>query len=208
MLTAWTSKNNKKIKQNDFFRPFRKYTDRMEGFKYVSDRFRLTADHPIVYLEFGVASGVSFKWWMQNNTHENSRFYGFDTFEGLPENWGFFYKKGDMKHEVMASDDNRHVFIKGIFQDTFLKFIGENLPELNSAKRKVIHLDADLFSSTLFVLSQIYPYLKKGDILIFDEFSVPNHEFFAAQIFQKSFYVQLEPISAINNFYQTIFQVV
>ena len=207
MLTAWASKNNKKITSNDFFRPFRKYTDRINGFETVVNKFDLREKNPIIYLEFGVASGISFRWWMDNNKHADSKFFGFDTFEGLPENWGLFYKKGDMKHEVMQSDDNRHLFIKGIFQDTFVNFITENLQELRSEKRKVIHLDADLFSSTLFILSQIYPYLKKGDILIFDEFSVANHEFFAAEIFQKCFYVKLEPISAINNFYQVIFQV-
>jgi O-methyltransferase len=112
-----------------------------------------------------------------------------------------------MKHEIMKSDDDRHRFIKGIFQETFLKFINDNAEELRSKKRKIIHLDADLFSSTLFILSQVYPYLKKGDILIFDEFSVANHEFFAAEIFQKCFYIKLEPISAINNFYQVIFRI-
>jgi hypothetical protein len=207
MLTAWTSKNNKRIKTNDFLRLSRKYTDRTNGFMNVVERFDLSHNTSILYLEFGVASGVSFSWWMTNSKHPDSRFYGFDTFEGLPENWGLFYKKGDMKHEIMESDDIRHLLIKGLFQDTFPKFIAENLTALKSEKRKIIHLDADLFSSTLFILSQLYPYIKKGDILIFDEFSVANHEFFAAEIFQKSFYVKLEPISAVNNFYQTIFQV-
>jgi hypothetical protein len=206
MLTAWTSKNNKKIKPNDFFKPVRKYTNRINGFETVVDKFDLEQIE-ILYLEFGVASGVSFRWWMSNNNHKDSKFFGFDTFEGLPEKWGLFYKKGDMKHEIMELADNRHEFIKGLFQNTFPGFINENQPELKSAKRKIIHLDADLFSSTLFILSQMYPFLKKGDILIFDEFSVANHEFFAAEIFQKCFYVKLTPVSAINNFYQTIFQV-
>ena len=58
---------------------------------------------------------------------------------------------------------------------------------------KIIHLDADLFSSTIFVLSQLYPYLKKGDIIFFDEFNVANHEFLAFKIFTESFYVKLRP---------------
>lgn len=206
ILTAWTSKNNKKIKPNDFFKPLRKYTNRINGYETVVTKFNLEQTE-ILYLEFGVASGVSFRWWMEKNNHKNSKFYGFDTFEGLPEKWGLFYKKGDMKHEIMESGDNRHAFVKGLFQNTFPGFINENQPELKSSKRKIIHLDADLFSSTLFILSQMYPYLKKGDILIFDEFSVANHEFFAVEIFQKCFYIKLMPICAINNFYQTIFQV-
>ncbi len=206
-LTVWTSRNNKKIESNDFFKPSRRYTNRINGFKIVVDKFNLSKENPIIYLEFGVASGVSFRWWITNVTHEDSKFYGFDTFEGLPENWGMFYKKGDMSHEMMELNDTRHQFIKGLFQDTLLNFINDNISGLKSSKRKIIHLDADLFSATLFVLSQLYPYLKKGDIIIFDEFSVANHEFFAAEIFQKTFYMELEPISAINNFYQMIFQI-
>jgi O-methyltransferase len=206
-LTVWASRNNKKIGSNDFFKPLRQYTSRIKGFELIVNKFSLE-ENPITYLEFGVAGGTSFRWWVTNAKHSESRFYGFDTFEGLPEKWGLFYNKGDMKHEMLELNDSRHQFIKGLFQDTFLDFINTNLLALKSGKRKIIHLDADLFSATLFVLSQIYPFLKKGDIIIFDEFSVANHEFFAADLFQKTFYIKLEPISAINNFYQLIFQVV
>ena len=73
---------------------------------------------------------------------------------------------------------------------------------------KIIHLDADLFSATIFALSQLYPYLEKGDIIMFDEFSVYDHEFMAFKIFTESCYVNLQPIAAKNNFYQAAFEVV
>jgi hypothetical protein len=63
-----------------------------------------------------------------------------------------------------------------------------------------VHLDADLFSSTLFVLSQLYRFLNDGDILLFDEFAVPKHEFQAFKIFTESFYVKYEVIGAANNY--------
>lgn len=47
----------------------------------------------INYLEFGVADGYSFLWWMHQNANPDSRFYGFDTFTGLPVDFGP-YKKG------------------------------------------------------------------------------------------------------------------
>jgi O-methyltransferase len=59
----------------------------------------------------------------------------------------------------------------------------------------------------MFVLSQLYPFLNKGDLVLFDEFNVANHEFFAYQIFTDSFYVKLRLIGAQNNFYQTAFVV-
>ncbi|MES1219974.1 MAG: class I SAM-dependent methyltransferase, partial [Bacteroidota bacterium] len=204
-LTACTSENRKNFSYNDFFRPSRKYDDRIKGFQHVLETCDPAGEVPVTYMEFGVASGASFRWWLSNLKHKDSTFYGFDTFEGLPENWGLFFKKGDMSHQVAEINDSRHQFIKGLFQETLGSFIKENAAELNSEKRKIVHLDADLFTATLFVLTQLAPYFHKGDILIFDEFSVPDHEFFALDIFQKSYYVKLKPLTAINNFYQCTF---
>ncbi len=72
---------------------------------------------------------------------------------------------------------------------------------------KVIHMDADLYSSSLFVLSALAPYLRKGDLVFFDEFNVPNHEFAAWYDFTRSFYVEYEVLGAVNNFYQTCFRI-
>ena len=207
MLTVWVSKNRSKIPSNDFYRPFRNYFDRLKGFNLLVEEFHLRDSIPITYLEFGVAGGTSFEWWLKNARHKDSKFYGFDTFEGLPENWGLFYKKGDMSYEMREIKDDRHLFIKGVFQNTLPGFLKEHASSLASSKQKVIHLDADLFSATLYVLCILHPVFNKGDLLIFDEFSVANHEFFAMDIFQKAFPVKFEPISAINNCYQTIFKV-
>ena len=132
-------------------------------------------------------------------------FYGFDTFEGLPEDWGLF-AKGDMQSGIPQIDDKRGLFIKGIFQDTLHEFIQEHSPVFKN-KRKVIHMDADLFTATLFALSQLYPYLQKGDIIMFDEFNVSTHEFMAYRLFTECFYIKLRPISALNNFYHAAFEV-
>jgi hypothetical protein len=74
------------------------------------------------------------------------------------------------------------------------------LDQYKSERKKLIHLDADLFSATLFSLSQLYRFLNEGDILLFDEFAVPKHEFMAFKIFMESFYVNYEVIGAANNY--------
>jgi O-methyltransferase len=199
--------NNSSLLINDFYVFRRNYGKRLDLYLAVSARYNLEQGE-ILYLEFGVASGQSFTWWLKHNTHPDSRFFGFDTFEGLPENWGSFYKKGDMAHEMtgITIKDTRASLVKGTFQQTVTDFNLAHAVELNG-KPKLIHLDADLFSSTIFVLSQLYPFLKKGDILLFDEFNVANHEFLAYQIFTDAFYMKLRLIGAQNNFYQTAFVV-
>jgi O-methyltransferase len=151
----------------------------------------------IDYFEFGVAGGHSFNWWLANNSHPDSRFYGFDTFEGLPEAFGPF-GKGTMAAalESLNITDPRASFYKGLFQDTLNTF----LDQYENGRRKLIHMDADIFSATLFTLSQLYKYLNDGDIIMFDEFAVPKHEFMAFKIFTESFYIKYDVIGAANNY--------
>lgn len=205
-LTSWVHKNKKeKYLMNDFYRSKRNYDDRLKSFEAIVRHYGI-ADAPIAYLEFGVAAGYSFRWWMAECKNANAGFYGFDTFEGLPEKWGMF-AKGDMSYGIPVLEDKRAHFYKGFFQDTLNSFLFAEGNGLRG-RRKIIHLDADLFSATIFALSQLYPYLEKGDIIMFDEFSVYDHEFMAFKIFTESFYMNLKPISAQNNFYHAAFEVV
>ncbi len=196
-LTSWVHKNKKgKLLTNDFYRPVRNYVDREKSFRAIADHYRL-GEIPVSYLEFGVASGLSFKWWLAECRNPQSEFYGFDTFEGLPESWGVF-NKGDMHSPIPEVNDGRASFYKGIFQDTLHGFLDAQGASLRGRK-KLIHMDADLFTATLFALSQLYPYLEKGDIIMFDEFNVYDHEFMAFKLFTECFYIDLKLISAQNN---------
>lgn len=162
-------------------------------------------DIPVNYLEFGVADGHSFRWFMQQQQHADSRFYGFDTFDGLPEDWGH-YKKGTFGNNKKPPviDDSRGRFYTGLFQQTLPGF----LKDFDASHRNIIMMDADLYSATLFVLTSLAPFLKKGDIIFFDEFVVPTHEFKAFQNFIESYYIDLEWIGAANNYYFAAFKVI
>ncbi len=194
-LSSWR-KEKEVTGYNDWYQKTWDYNRRYELYRSVIQQERIDTI-AIDYFEFGVSSGASFRWWLQQQSHPNSRFFGFDTFEGLPEAFGS-YGKGALAAtlESINVNDQRATFYKGLFQDTLIPF----LEQYDNENRKLIHLDADIFSATLFTLSQFYKYLKAGDIIMFDEFAVPTHEFRAFQIFSESFYISYEVIAAANNY--------
>jgi hypothetical protein len=109
-------------------------------------------------LEFGVWKGDSIKAFARLNIHPQTVFVGFDSFEGLPEEWtanfkslekGFFSTGGETPKDA----EERIQFRKGWFEETLPEFLRHN--ELTH-KTVVVHLDADLYSSTLFVLSRLW----------------------------------------------------
>lgn len=159
-------------------------------------------DGAVDFWEFGVASGVSFRWWLAANAHADSRFVGFDTFDGLAEDFGPV-RAGTFAHggEPPAIDDVRASFHVGFFQDSLGPFLAERGPR-DDARRLVIHLDADLYSSTLFVLTRLAPVLRAGDVLLFDEFAVPLHEFKAFTEFVHAYAVRFRVLGEANRWMQ------
>jgi hypothetical protein len=200
-MSEWRRKSGSP-KLNDFHSRKWDYNKRYNIYDFLLNEEK--CDGPITYLEFGVASGKSFKWWVDHNKNPQSTFDGFDTFTGLPEDWNVF-KAGAMSADGKFPEvnDDRATFHKGLFQDTLPKY----LKTINADSRKVIHMDADLYTSTLYVLTSIAPHLRKGDIILFDEFTVPTHEFLAFTEFLAAYYIKVELIAAQNNYYFSAFKI-
>ena len=115
------------------------------------------------YLEFGVFSGTSINFFSKNI---NKNIYGFDSFEGLKEDWlGTSVTKGtfDLKKKIPKLNSNV-IPISGWVQDTLPKFLDEKKPKIN-----FVHMDIDTYESSKFVLENIKPFLIKGAIILFDE---------------------------------------
>ena len=126
-------------------------------------------DNSIVFLEFGVWEGYSINYFSKKLIGPDSSFYGFDSFEGLPEKW-YTNPKGefDLNGKMPVIKDERVTYHKGWFHDTLPEFLDHNLSLFQDSKL-IIHYDADLYSSTLFCLTQVDK-LKTPYLAIFDEF--------------------------------------
>ncbi len=116
-------------------------------------------------LEFGVASGSS----MRLIAGRSPRFtvHGFDSFEGLPEDWTHFQRKGRFSSagQPPANMPPNCQFHVGWFQDTLPDFLTEHPEPVRFA-----HIDCDLYASTKTVLDALAGRLVPGSILVFDEF--------------------------------------
>jgi O-methyltransferase len=169
------------------------FKDRLDMHQYVVTQY-LRPDEKIHFMEFGVYKGQTYAIWVENNKNSGSGFEGFDTFTGLPEDWGNI-KEGSFSAGGKLPDikDPRSRFHVGLIQDTLPVFI----KDLSKDERKVIHIDVDIYNATLVTLILLYPFLKKGDIIIFDDFftlTKAAHEFKAFCDFLDLYKVQYKPL--------------
>jgi hypothetical protein len=145
----------------------------------VNDRMELIdtiakpiAEQEVLYLEFGVWKGEATRRWSQRLKNQNSRLHGFDSFEGLPEDWNDEMKSGHFSTRGVPPDipDSRVKFFIGRFEDTLPTYQFVDSPVL------VIYLDADLYSSTAFVLRALRTHIKVGTLICCDDFWDRHHE--------------------------------
>jgi tetratricopeptide (TPR) repeat protein len=113
---------------------------------------------PVTVLEFGVAHGRSMRMLTERFSDPNARFVGFDSFVGLPEPW-LMHQVGAFSNRGVppALADLRVSFVKGWFQNSLPAYLDSF--SFDPARRYLVHLDADLYASTLFVLNNLWPRL-------------------------------------------------
>lgn len=107
-----------------------------------------------VALEFGVATGHSGR-----IIGSRMSVVGFDSFEGLPEDWRPGFPAG--KFAGRPPDYPGHIVI-GLFADTLPRYVFPLVA--------FVHVDCDLYSSTFTVLEHVGPHLRPGCVIVFDEF--------------------------------------
>ena len=155
------------MRDRDFLFPARVFV-RQEVWAAMIERIR---DQRVLYLEFGVAQGESMRYWARELKHPMSILHGFDSFEGLPEQSGPWQKgQFDTGGQTPKIDDPRVRFFKGWFDQVLPAYV---LPPHDVL---VINLDADLYSSTIYVLNQLRSHIRPGTLIYFDEMNHVDHE--------------------------------
>lgn len=146
-----------------------------------------------LFLEFGVYSGSTIN--VIANAYKDKQIFGFDSFEGLPENWnGWSLESSFFKTSKMPKVRNNVVLIKGWFNEVLPKFVEEHSEEV-----AFLHVDSDIYSSAKYVLDSLSSRIKPGTIIVFDEyFNYPNwqnHEHKAFMEFIESTGLQYKYVS-------------
>ncbi len=135
-----------------------------------------------LYMEFGVSSGVTINYIA---ARIRSRIFGFDWFQGIPEDWTFpdpndpsntiTRPAGSWSHEIPAV--RRNVFlVKGLFEKTLPGWARLMADESSGKKAAFIHVDADLYSSCKTIFKNIGHCIVAGTVMVFDEWHAVGHE--------------------------------
>jgi len=113
-------------------------------------------------LEFGVRHGTSIR---QLASFTSKPIYGFDSFEGLPEDWHQESKEVYSTKGKIPKVPPHVTLIPGWFEETLPLFLGKHEGDI-----ALINIDCDIYSSTKTVLDLLSSRIKKGTVIIFDEY--------------------------------------
>jgi hypothetical protein len=115
-----------------------------------------------LYCEFGVFTGESVNYIAAKVT---GKVHGFDSFEGLPEDWRASFEAGKFKVKELPSVAPNVILHKGWFHTSIPAFLHENPDPI-----AFLHIDCDLYSSTGTVLRSLADRIVAGTVIQFDEF--------------------------------------
>lgn len=129
-----------------------------------------------LYLEFGVYFGDTINH-IAKSVNAGTTVHGFDSFEGLPENWASKETKGHYSTDKQLPKVSENVSLHvGWFDKTLPQFLDEH-----SGNVSFLHIDSDIYSSAKIVLDNLKDRIVPGTVIVFDEFfnypDYQNHEY-------------------------------
>jgi hypothetical protein len=158
-------------------------------------------------LEFGVATGRTlnqFAHWLPTKP-----IHGFDGFVGLPEDWTSRMRKGFFARSTLPRVRKNCQLWVGWFNETLPTF-----------KQKIqltrpialLHVDCDLYSSTVTILNKLKDNIVPGTVIVFDEYiNYPGwqlDEFRAWQEHCKMYGIKYEYIGRVSRHQKVAIRVI
>lgn len=177
------------------------FYDKFETINYALDQAHVDG----FIAEFGVYQGRSLNFIADKFPDEVV--HGFDTFTGLPENWveGFPQGRFDTTGQALEFRNNCKLH-KGLFSETLPGFLAEV-----KGPAKFIHIDCDLYASTIDVFNALKGRIVSGTVIEFDEyFNYPGwqeHEAKAWHEFVDQTEIKFEFIAYTASHYQAAVRV-
>ena len=116
-------------------------------------------------LEFGVATGRTlnqFATWLPNK-----QVFGFDGFQGLPEDWTSRMRRGFFARDSLPRVRTNCELVVGWFDQTLPGFKTE---QIKNSPIALLHVDCDLYSSTVTILETLKDNIVPGTVIVFDEY--------------------------------------
>ena len=137
-----------------------------------------------IVAEFGVFHGKSIRL-ISEMVGPNNPVDGFDTFTGIPEQWGEeeagSYTASNEIPERIPENVRFHV---GLFADTLPGYVA-SLPPPEELPVRLVNIDCDLYQGTKEILQYLSNRIGPGSVLIFDEYLMtptwPEDEYKAFQ---------------------------
>ena len=147
-------------------------------YDYLRQAFKSTNLNLKTVLEFGVYKGKTLQY-IRSHFDGTFHVFGFDSFEGLPEDWvgaktkeridgvktgrKLDIKKGHFNTQGIIPDIDEVTFYKGWFKNTIPKYLKKHQNPI-----ALLHIDCDLYSSTKMVLDSLNDFIIPGTIIAFD----------------------------------------
>lgn len=147
----------------EFFRSEMKMAPNLSSKNRLLDHAVSLVEREGLWLEFGVYKGVDIT---RICRHTSGNVYGFDSFEGLPEDWTHFQRRGrfSLDGKLPHVPDNAKL-IKGWFHETLPAFLSEHADSVG-----FLHIDSDLYSSAKYIFDQLGKRIVPGTIIVMDDF--------------------------------------
>jgi hypothetical protein len=145
-------------------------------------------------MEFGVFQGVTLKH-IAHAISPGRQVIGFDTFEGLPDDWGDLLEKGTFATKVPTLTDYPNATLQiGRIENTLPTFLKNETEHVS-----LLHIDCPYYEINMFILERVLPFMPPQSIIVFDEFygypSFEMHEYRAWKETCDRFNLEILPIT-------------